>query len=229
MRMPMIYSMACTRSPEPSATSVRLRNYFESINIDHRWLVGEKSIFEAYKNEIERINPADNDIIIMCHDDIEIWDDQNQFIETLSVCTKNKIGFVGVAGTTHLKKEAIWWDMKQRQAGELRGFVWQGKSKEEFYPNWFGPQGRVVALDGCFMAASGKTLKNLNMDKPKYFPGDWDFYDIHYTIEAYNKGLTNLVVPIHILHNSPGELVAGRGWAENRAGFIKNERLPIKC
>ena len=225
----MIYSMACTRSSKLSATSLRLRDYFESININHRWLIGEKSIFDAYKKEVERINPADNDIIIMCHDDIEIWDDQNQFIDTLDVCTKNKIGFVGVAGTTHLKKEAIWWDMKQRQAGELKGFVWQGKGREEFYPNWFGPQGRVVALDGCFMAASGKTLKNLNMDKPKYFPGDWDFYDIHYTIQAYNKGLTNLVVPIHILHNSPGEMVAGRGWAENRAGFIKNERLPIKC
>lgn len=227
--MPMIYSMACTRSPKPSTTSVKLRNYFESVNIDHRWLVGEKSIFDAYKREVERINPADNDIIIMCHDDIEIWDDQNQFIDILNTCTQNKIGFIGVAGTTFLKKKAMWWDIEQRRAGELRGFVWQGKSKEEFSPNWFGPPGRVVALDGCFMAASGKTLKNLDMSKPKYFPGDWDFYDIHYTVQAYNQGLNNLVVPIHILHNSPGEMVAGRGWAENRAGFIRNERLPIKC
>jgi len=225
----MIYSMSCTRSSKISLTSFRLENYFKSLNINHRWLVGEKSIFDAYRNEVERINPSDEDILIMCHDDIEIWDDQNQFIETLNVCTKNKVGFVGVAGTTHLKKQAVWWDIEQRKSGELRGFVWQGKGRDEFYPNWFGASGRVVALDGCFMAASGKTLKELGMNKPKYFPGDWDFYDIHYTTKAYNKGLTNLVVPIHILHNSPGELVAGRGWAENRAGFIKNERLPIKC
>lgn len=221
--------MSCTRSSKISLTSFRLENYFKSLNINHRWLVGEKSIFDAYRNEVERINPSDEDILIMCHDDIEIWDDQNQFIETLNVCTKNKVGFVGVAGTTHLKKQAVWWDIEQRKSGELRGFVWQGKGRDEFYPNWFGASGRVVALDGCFMAASGKTLKELGMNKPKYFPGDWDFYDIHYTTKAYNKGLTNLVVPIHILHNSPGELVAGRGWAENRAGFIKNERLPIKC
>ena len=229
MEESMIYSIACTRNAELDITSQNLEHYFKRAGINHSWLVAEKSIFDAYANEIEQISPRDQDIVIMCHEDIEIWDDPQELKLQLDHCLDSHAGFIGVAGTTNLNRDAVWWDINQRKKGELRGFVWQGKDRSTFYPNYFGAPGRVTALDGCFLAASGKTLKSMNLRKPGHFTHSWDFYDLHYTLQAHKKGLENYVVPIHILHNSPGEMIAERGWAENRKGFLRVEDLPIKC
>ena len=78
------------------------------------------------------------------------------------------------------------------------------------------------------VAARGDVIRNVGLNKPEYFKGEWDFYDIHYTTTAYNKGYCNKVINLDILHNSRGELVGRDSWHENRAAFIANTRLPIK-
>ena len=84
-------------------------------------------------------------------------------------------------------------------------------------------------MDGLFLAAKAKTLKEIGLDKPEYFEGDWDFYDIHYTMKAHQTGLINKVVPIIVLHNSFGNLAGRESWHKNREAFIKNTDLPVKC
>ena len=85
---------------------------------------------------------------------------------------------------------------------------------------------KVVVLDGLFLAASARTLREVGLEKPSYLKGDWDFYDIHYTFTAFDRGLTNVTVPIHIAHHSRGELVGRDGWNDNRLAFIGNTNLP---
>lgn len=225
--MANIYSFSCTRSSTLSSTSKRLEKYLDNCGIIHKWIIGSKSIFTSYSKAITNLNPKDDDIIILCHDDIDIWDDPNELKEQLKLCLQKDVGFVGVVGTTHLAKDAVWWEANRRQEGLHRGFCFQGDNREVFYPNYFGPNGRVVVLDGLFLAASGKTLKDLNLVKPGYFPGNWDFYDIHYTTQTHKMGLKNMTIPIHVLHNSNGEMIAGRGWAENRKAFQSKESLPF--
>ena len=72
-----------------------------------------------------------------------------------------------------------------------------------------------------------KALKQLDLTKPEYFEGEWDFYDIHYTIQAHKKGLYNTVEPIFLLHRSIGELAGRDSWHKNRIAFINVTQLPI--
>ena len=100
------------------------------------------------------------------------------------------------------------------------------KEDGSYYPTSYGPLSKVVALDGLFLAASAKTLRNIKLDQPPYLKGGWDFYDIHYTFSAFKKGLTNVTIPIQIAHHSRGELVGRDGWHENRLAFIDHHKLP---
>jgi hypothetical protein len=82
-----------------------------------------------------------------------------------------------------------------------------------------------VCMDGVFLAARGEVLKDVGLDKPSYLEGDWDFYDIHYTVSAHRKKYNNKVVPVQILHNSYGS--PREPWDRNRKAFIRNTPLPI--
>ena len=95
------------------------------------------------------------------------------------------------------------------------------------YPTYYGPPSRVVVLDGLFLVASAKTLKEVGLEKPPYLEGDWDFYDLHYTMTSHKKGFKNVTVPLEIVHHSSGELVGREGWNENRMAFIREHQLPI--
>jgi len=113
------------------------------------------------------------------------------------------------------------------QQQKHKGFVYHGEDILKADSTYFGPPGRVVCLDGLFLAAKGKTLRDIGLQKPSYFEGDWDFYDIHYTVAAHLKRYHNKVVPITLLHNSYGELAGRDSWHKNRLAFISNTDLPI--
>lgn len=221
-----IYAFIPTRDNVASPTLQHLIYYLSSLKIDVRLLINQKSIFEAYENEFNSINPEDDDIIIMCHDDIEILMDKEVFLDELIKGLSIKSGgFVGVAGTQKLTKSAVWWEHRSH----LKGFAFHGKSRYDMFPTPFGGLFEpVVVLDGVFLAARAKTIKTIGLKKPKEFSGDWDFYDLEYTMRAYEAGLTNYVVPILIRHESPGELVGRESWAKNRIVFSNLHYLPVE-
>ena len=191
--------------------------------------VNSSSIFSGYKRAFEQVNPDPNDIIILCHDDLEILNSKESFLEILlkSLTKEPKAGFVGVAGTTYLSEDAVWWNQEVWKAGLHSGYVLHGKDVCDAEPTYYGPYKEVVALDGLFLAATAKTIEKIGLDKPDYFEGDWDFYDILYTTSARKKGLINKTIPLFILHNSLGELVGRESWTKNREAYIKNNRLPL--
>ena len=187
------------------------------------------SIYQGHWKNISRTAKEDDDIIVMCHDDIDIISKHEDFYRYLELVNKPGVGFIGVAGSTSFDKERLqgaWWNA--RHFGEARGFVFQGSDPLTMAPNYFGSSGKVVVLDGCFLACSYKTLKVVGLDKPSYLSSDWDFYDIHLTSKAFLQGLDNYVVPIIIRHDSPGNM--REGWFKAKDEFFKHhyQNLPLK-
>lgn len=225
-----IYCVLCTRSIDKiTKTTKQLLDYLAKCEIETRVMAGSKSIFTAYKKAFDHINPNSEDIVIFCHDDIQIKADPEDFKKLLSYSLEDEsVGFVGPAGTTYLSNNAVWWDHELWKQGFHRGRVKHLDPQGREYETYYGEPDSVVVLDGLFLAAKARTIRKVGLEKPDYFEGEWDFYDIHYTTTAHQKGFTNKVILLNILHNSAGELAGRDSWHKNREAYIKNTNLPLK-
>jgi hypothetical protein len=208
--------------------------YYRSCNIKPHAVINSRSIFRGYEAALDSINPNPEDYIILCHDDIKLLMDSNLFLEVLlTEFAKPDTGFIGPAGTTHLGDTAVWWDQNMWKENKHSGVVWHGKINHpdnNFMPTYYGNYRQVVVLDGLFLACKYKVLQDINISKPRYFTGDWDFYDIYYTYQAHKLGYKNKAVPILLAHESFGNLAGRDSWHENRVGFIKEFKydLPLR-
>jgi hypothetical protein len=225
------YAVICTRSREDiSPTAHALMNYYSSVGVQTLLMCNQASIFSAYASAFKKANPDPEDLFIFCHDDIEVHEAKEDFLDKLKEETEpTDVGFVGPAGTTYLGEDAVWWDHNKWREGKHRGRVFH------VHPDTKGPvdtlygfPGPVVALDGLFLAARARTISQIGLDKPEYFEGRWDFYDIHYTTKAFLEGFTNKAVDIKIIHHSLGELVGRDSWHKNREAFISKTELPLQ-
>jgi hypothetical protein len=223
-----IYAFICTRDKKLSSVTKELVKFLTSIDIRVNLLVNSSSIFKAYSNALKKTNPSDEDIVIMCHDDIEITCKGPEFIKILKEELQNpEVCFVGPAGTRFLGKDAVWWNWENHKMGYHSGLVMHLNEKKLPYPTFYGPYDNVAVLDGLFLASKVKNLRKVGLDKPEYFEGEWDFYDIHYTTTALKHGMKNRAVPITMIHHSSGQLVGRDSWHKNRQAFIDHNTLPI--
>lgn len=221
-----------SKTPSISKTLV---SYFDEAGWETYVMDGCSSIFEAYEKGMVESKVKPSDYVIMCHDDINILTnsiDFNSIIE--GFLQKNKIGFLGVAGTKVLKESCVWWEgLKLHgsvyQSDHLAGIVYHGTSVMDMTSTYYGPTGKVVAMDGVFLACLGSTLLGMRLGKPKEFEGNWDFYDLYYTLQAHFKGLENYVTPISILHKSVGNIRGKESWHKNREALSKKlgDKLPV--
>lgn len=234
--MSKIILSICSRLNKESKSLSSIKDYVNKTpsHIDMRIAVAydAPSIYQGHTQNLDWIQQQykleDDDIIVMCHDDIQIMSNHHEFERLLQTCLKANVGFVGVAGSTYYDATKIggaWWNA--RHMGAARGFVFQGQDEVFMTPNYFGPYGQVVCLDGCFLACSYKTLKAITLSRPSYLSGPWDFYDIHMTSKAHLLGYSNYAVPIIIRHESPGEM--RQEWYKAKDEFVKTHRsqLPI--
>ncbi len=215
-----------------SETTSNLLEYLKRCNIESKMLVDKTSIFDAYENGIDELQADPDDIIILCHDDIKILTDPLVFTSLLKEkLRKPKVGFVGVAGTKILSKEAVWWDKDLWERGFHSGHVFHGSDITKADDTHFGKLGKVTVLDGLFLAATKKTLRSIQITKPKSFEGEWDFYDIFYTTQTFLKQKENYTLPIQIMHESKGELAGRDSWHKNREAYIRlfNDHLPLRA
>lgn len=226
-----------TRSKQLSDTTKSLSSFLFSAGINVCMPINKGSIFEAHQSGVDYYKKAagsdglgDDDIFILCHDDIKLRGSSADFKKTLTEALSDpSVGFVGPAGTKLLSENAVWWDQAMWKQGHHRGAVYHyDKNAGREYLTEYGRPGQVVVLDGLFLAATKKTLDSVSLEKPPYLVGDWDFYDLHYTMTAHQMGLKNMVIPMNILHNSIGELVGRDSWHNNRKAFINHFDLPCQ-
>jgi len=222
------FAFICTRDKNLKPVTQELLSYLDSLGTKVILLIGQKSIFDAYNTALNKIDAEPDDQVILCHDDIHIISSPDWFNRTLNKqLSRASTGFVGVAGARKLPSSAVWWDglnqeyTKSELKDNLSGYVYHG-TPDKCFPTYFGPLSEVEVLDGLFLASRYDTLKEVGLEKPSYFEGNWDFYDIHYTYKASKLGLFNVTAPIHLIHNSPGDLQGRDSWHKNREAFIKN-------
>jgi hypothetical protein len=213
------YCLICTRSYEAPPVLNELISYLSRCEIETKLLVNQESIFTAYDKGIKTINPADDDIIIMCHDDIEILTEPEEFKKLLEESLDSSAGFVGVAGTEDFGFPCVWWDHEKWKEGKHSGWIEHEEPNKGRYETDYGPHREVAVLDGVFLAAKGKVLKELNLKKPDIFEGNWDFYDIYYTTEAMLKGYKNKTANIKMCHKSIGNTDGRVSWHANRLAY----------
>jgi len=223
----MIYFSVCSRQdkqPKSLEKLVKYCNSDEALRI--RVAYDAKSIYEGHKENIaffQRMPLEDGDIIVLCHDDLDILSKPEDLLNNLRVTRKPGVGFVGIAGSCYLPREGGWWNA--RNTGDARGFVFQGADHQSMTPNYFGKSGQAVVLDGCFLAITYGNLKKVGLDQPEYLETGWDFYDIHLTYKAHLDGFSNYVVPIVAMHESPG--IMRDGWFAAREKFMRHHAATV--
>jgi len=225
----MIYFSVCSRKDNPPKALERLKAFIRD-NDDFRLKVAydSKSIYEGHRDNLEQFRRIygllNTDIIVLLHDDVDILSNAQDVRRYLSVLRNPLVGFVGVAGGCWLPPQG-WW--VSRNSGEARGFVFQGDNAETMSPNYFGPAGQVLILDGCFLATTYKTLQDiLGLYQPAYLTSPWDWYDMFWTYEAYLKGYNNYTVPIIIRHESSG--IMRKPWYDSNEEFRKHHIDTLK-
>jgi hypothetical protein len=145
------------------------------------------------------------DHVVFVHDDI--------FLDDLRIVEKLKrahsaFNIVGLAGGINptIKAPSLWHLMCGGfGGGNLRGAVSHPCGKEQIMITNFGPTpSRVTILDGLFFSVD---VRKINSVKWR-FNENYNFhhYDIASCIDANKKQLTLGVVPIWVMHASPGLL-----------------------
>ena len=227
----MIVCIIPTQKPDHILDETVGKSIRESFPVAKIIYAQENNIFECFNVSAEnwqkkyKYIPNDEDTLIFCHDDIEILSNRTQNLKCLKVLENPKVGFIGVAGTTILDQEAVWWRKNMQQ--DLHGIVYHLHKEMGLFVTFYGDNcfKPVVAMDGIFLAAKYRTIKKLGLNKPSSFEGDWDFYDIYYTAQSIEQGFVNLVVPILVFHDSLGQ--PREGWFKNRIAFIAQSELPL--
>jgi glycosyltransferase involved in cell wall biosynthesis len=224
-----VFAIICTREPEIKADLQGFCGKLKSCGINVKVLASQLSIFSAYQRGLAHCDAKDDDVIIFCHDDIQIRNPNADILALLTKCLEPTVGIVGPAGTAQLQDHGVWWDRTHTE--NLRGKVWHVGVQEahqnggrkalinNMYETVYGDYGPVVALDGLFLAARKEVWDLVGLGKPEYLEGLWDFYDIHYTVTSHLLGFTNYALPFDIVHASGGELAGRESWHKNREAF----------
>ena len=182
---------------------------------------GDKSLSQVY-NEI--IEESDNDIIILCHDDI-YFDTNAWYGKILKNFEKNDYGILGVAGTPHLPETGRWWDDRRKMFGivnhESGGRKWESK-----YSSNQGNQIKEVSIvDGVFIVIHKQRIKKGFNEN---FEG-FHFYDLPFCVDNYLSGVKiGVFTNVRITHKSIGQ--TNQQWEDNKQKFVEmyKEHLPIK-
>lgn len=171
------------------------------------------SLCEGYARGLER---CDGDIVILCHDDIEILN--LDFADRL----ESRLGdwdVIGVVGTTQLSGPTWMHAGRAKQHGVMahpaRG--WNG-FRIETYGAGSEPVGGAQALDGVFIAGRTDTVRRIGFDAANF--DGFHLYDLDFSYRAYLAGLRTAICPdIWLIHQSAGRMDAvWRRYAERFLG-----------
>ena len=183
-------------------------SYLRRAGFNVRSLVGHASIFDAYSHGVAEAAPADEDIVLLVHDDVGFDASHRSFVANLRRhLAVPRVGFVGAAGTRNLSRSLVWWRADgSPSATTLAGVVRHDLDPHTSERSFFGPFGRVVVLDGLLLAATGRTLRSLRLEAPAVVGAKaFHFYDTSYTLQASAAGLTNVALHLGVRHASKGK------------------------
>jgi GT2 family glycosyltransferase len=156
-----------------------------------------RSMAEAYNQVIPRLR---GDIVILCHDDIELL---NADFTTRLKRRMSQFDIVGVAGTTRLL-DARWVGAGIPYLfGQMVHVQADGSLTVDVYGAPRPAIGNIQAVDGAFMAVRRSVLNQIKFDAVNF--DHFHIYDIDFCMSAYTAGLRlGVANDIHTLHFSGG-------------------------
>ena len=221
-----IYASIPSKTSENTEIIRQLRDL--KVSVDQ--VVGEKDIFSAHKRGLKNCvesGAKDDDVLILCHDDVEIISGKKYFMECMKKAYESE-ELHGVAGTKRLREDAIWWNsMKFPQ--ETAGCVFHGKDWEDCFCTFYGKPSYVAAIDGLFMYAKVSVWKRIFESITEGEINGWNFYDLRYCMSAIKNGIPVYVSALRLLHYSMGEVGNREDWHIERNKFLKDysHMLPL--
>ena len=159
-----------------------------------------RSLCEGYNRGAAR---ARGELLVFCHDDIEILDRHFRARLTHALA---QFDVVGVAGTVQLSGRAWSW------AGHPHLHGWVGQPVEDSDPFalcvfGLGPvlAGGMQAIDGVLMATRRNIYTHLRFDEQRF--DGFHFYDLDFSYRAYCAGLkvgvARDLLLFHLSYGSP--------------------------
>ena len=200
-----------TRSSKPE-----LQEYFKktcgvkNIQVIEKVNPNGQSLTDVY-NDI--LNESENDIVVLCHDDI-YFDNKSWGFKILEHFKKTNYGILGVAGSTNLPKSGMWWEDRRKMVG-IVNHEHEGKKWESKYSNDLGNKiHQTVLIDGLFMVINKNRIKENFDTNVKGF----HLYDVDFCFRNYiNDVKIGVLFNIRITHKSIGQ--TNEQWELNRQEF----------
>ena len=163
-------------------------------------------------------NPQLGDTLILCHDDIVITD--VNWTTKLETALK-KYDVVGLAGGSNaaVQPPCLWHIMCPRdsQSGSVTHADFNNNST---FKTHFGKAGRVLILDGLFLAFKVKTIIDAGIKFDESNPCIAHFYDIDFSLTCNKKKLKLGTTNIDVVHSSPGLRSYNKEWLAGEAWFL---------
>ena len=206
-------------------SSVELKNKYgkynilESTSLDKVQLAehydNTKSLSRVYNNYIKNNDTT----IVLVHDDVLIRDEQ--WIEKLENAL-NTYDVVGLAGASEAKIQppCLWHIMCPRETHRGRVSHVNEDRSGTFVTN-FGKQGRVLLLDGVFLAFKAKRIFEAGVNFDTTNPAGFHFYDIDFCMSCNSKKLKLGTTYIDVVHNSHGLRSYTDEWHSGQAWFMQ--------
>lgn len=156
----------------------------------------KRGLCEVYNEYIT----TENDCVMFIHDDVYI--DSCNFVNKVYKGF-NSFDVCGLAGGSSLRiKKPLLWHLMCKK--ETYSGVVSHQIKDKYLPTVFGPIGKkVILLDGLFLAIQPKMLIEKAVKFDSNLTG-FHHYDLKFSIDCFQAGITLGTIPLHVIHASPG-------------------------
>jgi len=166
------------------------------------------SYIDTYKNE--------DCILVLAHDDVLITD-KNWLTKIKQGLDKYDV--VGLAGGSDatIRQPCLWHIMCPRDTHS--GTVGHTIDNKTFKTH-FGKPGRVLLLDGLFLAFNPKKIAAAGVRFDESCPAKFHFYDIDFSLQCNKAKLKLGTFNIDVIHASPGLKSYTKDWLDGQDWFI---------
>ena len=203
-----------------------IKHVSDTIGVKHKVVCypnfNQFSLPQVYNTAV-REHRNENSIFVFCHNDIT-FKTNNWGRLLLTKFNSTDYDIIGVAGTTFLDDNGVWWTDHNAMCGVVEHTdgtnTWVNKYSKHV-PGHIKP---VVLVDGLFIAVN---YDNITSDWDEEFNG-FHFYDLSFCFPNYLNGCNiGVTTDIRILHQSVG--MVNDEWEKNRLQFIEKykQELPI--
>lgn len=212
----------CTQSGTKDALKSKYGKYsilsseqFSEIDVVSPYYENAKKLPERYNHLINSYKHEDC-VLVLTHDDLVITD--KNWIDKLHKALE-MYDVVGLAGGTNatISRPCLWHVMCSERSGTVTHV---NLSNNSTFNTHFGKNGRVLILDGLFLAFNPKKLFNQGITFDESNPCIAHFYDIDFSLTCNKHQLKLGTVNINATHCSPGLREYTQDWLKGEEWFL---------